>query len=50
MRCFEVSMTLETFTELVNVYWDENREKEVALLAFEYPELYAEYCLVEGID
>ena len=43
-------MTLEEFTELINIYWDENREKEAVLLAGEYPELYAEYCLAEGID
>ena len=46
----ETAMTLEQFTELINVYWDENREKEAILLAGEYPELYTEYCLIEGVD
>ena len=46
----ERPMTLETFTILMNVYWDENREKDAVLLAGEYPEFYTEYCLAEGVD
>ena len=42
-------MTLEEFTELVYNAYDENREKDVALLAFEYPELYGQYALAEGL-
>ena len=45
----ETVMNLETLTELIYNAYDENREKDVALLAFEYPELYAEYCVAEGL-
>jgi hypothetical protein len=42
-------MNLETFTELVYLAYEENREKDVVLLADEYPELYAEYAEAEGL-
>ena len=42
-------MTLEGFTELVHVAYDEGRERDVVFLANDYPELYAQYCVAEGI-
>ena len=45
----EGPMTLETFTELVYAAYDDGNEKEVALLAFEYPEFYEAYAIAEGL-
>ena len=42
-------MNIEVFTELVHNAYDEGREKDVALLAFEYPELYEQYAVAEGL-
>jgi len=36
-------MNLEEFTAQINAFWDEGNEKNAALLAGEYPDLYAEY-------
>jgi hypothetical protein len=42
-------MNIEVFTELVYNAYDEGREKDVALLAFEFPELYEQYAIAEGL-
>jgi hypothetical protein len=42
-------MNLQVFTELIYEAYDEGREKDAALLAFEWPELYREYAVVEGL-
>ena len=42
-------MTLEEFTALVYLAYDENREKDVVLLADEYPEFYLAYCVAAGL-
>jgi hypothetical protein len=43
-------MNLEQFTQAVYDAYDEGDEKTVALLAFEFPELYREYAIAEGLD
>ena len=42
-------MKIQEFTELVYNAYDEGREKDVVLLAQEYPELYTEYAIAEGL-
>lgn len=42
-------MNIQEFTELVYNAYDEGREKDVVLLAQEYPELYTEYAIAEGL-
>jgi hypothetical protein len=43
-------MNIEQFTETVYEAYDSGDEKTVALLAFEFPELYREYAIAEGLD
>ena len=42
-------MTITEFTQAVYDAYDEGDEKTVALLAQEYPELYTEYAIAEGL-
>ena len=45
----ETTMTLAEFTELVYVAYDEGRERDVVFLANDYPDLYEQYCVAEGL-
>ena len=42
-------MNFQQFTEAVYEAYDNGDEKTVALLAFEFPELYGEYAIAEGL-
>ena len=42
-------MTITEFTQAVYDAYDEGDEKTVVLLAQEYPELYTEYAIAEGL-
>ena len=42
-------MNIEQFTQAVYDAYDEGDEKTVVLLAMEYPELYNEYAIAEGL-
>ncbi len=42
-------MTIQEFTEQMYLAFDEGREKDTMLLAFEYPELYVKYAVAEGL-
>ena len=45
----EVTMNIQLFTETVYALYDEGDEKGVALLAHEFPELYEQYAVAEGL-
>ena len=49
MKELPTTLTLAEFTALVYLAYDENREKDVVLLADAYPELYLAYCEAEGL-
>ncbi len=42
-------MNITQFTEAVYALYDEGDEKGVVLLAQEYPELYEQYAIEEGL-
>jgi hypothetical protein len=42
-------MNIQLFTETVYALYDEGDEKGVALLAHEFPELYEQYAIAEGL-
>jgi hypothetical protein len=42
-------MDITQFTEAVYQAYEDGDEKTVALLAFEFPELYQEYAIAEGL-
>jgi hypothetical protein len=42
-------MNIQQFTEAVHTAYEDGDEKTVALLAHEFPELYREYAIAEGL-
>jgi hypothetical protein len=49
MENTDTHMTLEQFTDEVYAAYEDGDEKTVALLAHEFPELYREYAIAEGL-